>query len=180
VVDIAFRIAGTSSLGAFRAAALVQVGDSSETESFRILDIKEVLAAKGERETLARSPEDGADRVLAGARMLCPLVGERMIPATVLDHRVLVRELLPQEAKLCLIGLREAEIEPVGEYLGRVVGRAHARQLSPADTKAYARSMQLLRDKPPPAWLWDVCVELTSLHEAAYLRHCRETLLAAA
>jgi hypothetical protein len=54
-----------------------------------------------------------------------------------------------------------------------VVGRAHARQLSPEAAADWAN--ELLRERKgelPPDWLWEPLVALVGVHEQEYLRHC--------
>jgi uncharacterized protein (DUF2252 family) len=67
----------------------------------------------------------------------------------------------------------------VGRYLASVLAIAHARQLDPqacaewlgAFRKGNAKNMNA------PAWLWASTVDLITLHEGAYLEHCREHAL---
>lgn len=182
VLDAAFRVAGTGSLGCFRAAALVRIGGkkkqraSEDDHLLRLVDIKEALPGRAIRHPDAKTPTDDAERVVSGARALAPRFGERMIAATLLDRRVVVRELLPQDRKVTLELLKRGEAAPIARHLGAVVGRAHARQLAPDDAVAW--SAQLLPggtcDGRPPAWLWDTLIDLVGVHEEAYLRHCGE------
>ncbi|MCC7539531.1 MAG: DUF2252 family protein [Deltaproteobacteria bacterium] len=179
-VDAAFRIAGTASLGAWRAAILVHVGNSKKRkygdETLRLIDVKEALPSSAPRVPGSRTPEDDAARITSGALVLSPSIGGRMLPAQVLKRRVVVRELLPQDLKASLARLESDECEAVGHHLGAVIGRAHARQLTPADAASWKNvvSGSAHERVGPPRWLWDALVELVAVHEPAYLRHCAE------
>lgn len=176
VLDAAFRVAGTGSLGCWRAAALVRIGSGKKEGDarLRLVDIKEALPSDAIRHPKGKTPTDDADRVVSGARALVPMFGERMLAATVLHRRVVVRELLPQDRKVNLDLLKRGEAAPIARHLGAVVGRAHARQLTPEQAAAWGT--QLLPkgtcDGRPPDWLWETLIELVGIHEEAYLRHC--------
>jgi uncharacterized protein (DUF2252 family) len=60
-------------------------------------------------------------------------------------------------------------------YLGGVVGRAHGRQLDAATREAWRNELGKARmaTLDAPSWLWSSTVELLSVHEGAYLAHCR-------
>jgi uncharacterized protein (DUF2252 family) len=86
-----------------------------------------------------------------------------------------MRELLPQDLKLEIEALAPDEAVQVARFLAGVIGRAHSRQLSADDRKAWAEEMgrRRSRDIEAPSWLWNSVVELMGAHEAAYLDHCR-------
>lgn len=176
VLDAAFRVAGTGSLGCWRAAALVRIGGGKKEgdQRLRLVDIKEALPSHAIRHPKGKTPTDDAERVVSGARALVPMFGERMLAATVLNRHVVVRELLPQDRKVNLDLLKQGEAAPIAKHLGAVVGRAHARQLTPDQATAW--SSKLLPkgtcDGHPPEWLWETLIELVGIHEEAYLRHC--------
>lgn len=180
VVDAAFRVAGTGSLGAFRAAVLVRVGGKGkkkdDDDRLRLVDVKEALPCHAPARGARKVPRDDAERVVRGARALVPALGERMLAASVLRKRVVVRELMPQEHKVTLVDLDPAEAIPVGRYLGEVIGRAHGRQMHGDDARAWAK--ELVRKKEsralPPEWMFEPLLDLVSTHEVAYLRHCAE------
>lgn len=75
--------------------------------------------------------------------------------------------------------LAQDEATALAFYLAGVVGRAHGRQMDRATRDRWltelgkARGMQL----DAPSWLWSSVVELLSVHEAAYLDHCRRFVL---
>ncbi len=176
MIDAAFRVAGTGSLGCWRAAALVRVGGKKKKDddaALRLVDIKEALPANAIRHPDASTPADDAERVVCGARALVPGFGERMLAATILGKRVVVRELLPQDRKVSLELLTPGEAVPIARHLGAVVGRAHARQMSPEVALEWAELLQRGRKgELPPEWLWEPLVKLVGVHEEAYLRHC--------
>lgn len=182
LVDAAFWVKGCSSLGLWRAAAMVRVGDSkSKLEALALIDIKEALRPLAPHGKKADIPEHHGERVVMGARALSPSLGGRMAPATVLDKEVFVRELLPQDLKFELESLTEQEAIAVGHYLASVVAIAHARQLEPDECADWLATFRRTSAKNmcAPAWLWEAVVDLVSLHEAAYLEHCREVALVA-
>ena len=124
-------------------------------------------------------PRDNAIRVVTGARALSPNLGERMVAAKLLGKSVIVRELMPQDLKIEINKLADDEAKSLARYLGGVVGRAHGRQMKPSQRRAWrsdlAKNHKVSLDAP--SWLWTSVVELLSLHEAAYLDHCRRYAL---
>jgi uncharacterized protein (DUF2252 family) len=178
VLDAAYWRKGCSSLGLLRLAVLVAVG-SGKAERHCLMDIKEAIApAAPHRKTTM--PSDNAERVVTGARALSPSLGSRMKDSRLLNKSVFVRELLPQDLKLEIDRLSQDEARSVAEFLGYVVGRAHARQLAEADRKKWLRELRRSRSKSldAPSWLWTSVVDLAAAHEAAYLEHCRRYALA--
>ena len=134
--------------------------------------LKAILAAWG-------MPEDNAERVVTGARYLSPFLGSRMVAAQLLGKAVFIRQLLPQDLKVEIDQLTREEAVDVAEFLARVVGRGHARQLNASDRKAWFSELQRNRSKSldAPSWLWNSIVDLVAAHEAAYLQHCRRYAL---
>lgn len=172
--EAAYWVKGCSSLGLFRAALVVDVIDTeTKKRSSCLLDIKE--AGPTSAPSLTPLPQDHAQRVLSGAKKLAPALGERMVACNVVDRSVFVRELMPQDLKCELDELSADDARGVANYLGMVVGRAHGRQLNAADKAAWSEEMASHRSKTldAPSWLWRAVVELVSIHEAAYLEHCR-------
>jgi uncharacterized protein (DUF2252 family) len=173
-------VKGCSSLGLWRAAALVRVGGGkAKSGALALIDIKEALPALAPRSKKAAIAKHHGERVVEGARALSPALGERMAPATIVGKDVFVRELLPQDLKFELESLGEAEAMAVGNYLASVVGVAHARQLEPPTAAGWLEVFR--KGSAPnlkaPAWLWAAVVDLVALHEGAYLEHCREHAL---
>jgi uncharacterized protein (DUF2252 family) len=98
-----------------------------------------------------------------------------MVAARFMDRSVFLRELLPQDMKLDIGQLSREEAMIVARFLGRILGRAHARQMDAAIRMSWRR--ELLRNHSKtlsaPSWLWSSVVELIGAHERAYLEHCR-------
>ena len=181
LVDAAYWVKGCSSLGLWRCAALVQVGDGRKSGSVTLglIDIKEALPPLAPRARRVKIPSHDGERVVAGAAALSPSLGDRMVAATVAGKSVFVRELLPQDLKFELDALTHEEAIAVGHYLGGVVAVAHGRQLEPGDAAAWLAAFRRENAKrlDAPAWLWAAVVDLVALHEGAYLEHCREHAL---
>jgi len=178
VMDSAYWRKGCSSLGGLRFAVLLAV-DVGERECHCLIDIKEAVPAAAPRSQTGQMPADNAKRVVTGARHLSPYLGERMLAERLLKKPVFIRELLPQDLKLEIGQLSRQEAMDMAEFLARVVGRAHARQLPDSDRKVWLSELQKNRSKSldAPNWLWTSVVDLISVHEAAYLNHCRRYAL---
>jgi uncharacterized protein (DUF2252 family) len=175
VIDAAFRVAGTGSLGCSRAAALVHIGKPKKRysdEHLRLIDIKQALPGTAIRHPDGATPSDDAERVVCGARALVPAFGDRMVAAELLGVRVVVRELMPQDRKVSLNVLKKGEAAPIARTLGAVVGRAHGRQMSANAAAEWAETIKSDKRGRPPAWLWEALIELVAIHERAYLEHC--------
>ena len=182
VIDAAFWVKGCSSLGAWRCAALVRTGKSKSKNgaALSLIDVKEALPALAPRTPKAGMPRHNGERVVTGARSLSPFLGERMIHETVLERPVFIRELLPQDLKLELDAVGEGEATDVASRLARIVGDAHARQLSKGQAKSWLAELRRGYSKTidAPSWLWRSMVDLVGVHESAYLEHCRKHALA--
>ena len=174
VIDAAYWRKGCSSLGRLRLAVLVAVG-GGRRERHCLVDVKEAIAAVAPRSSAGDMPTDDAERVVTGARNLSPFLGSRMVAGHLLGKAVFVRELLPQDLKLEIEHLTRPEAMSVAEFLARVVGRGHARQLDAIALKSWLEELQRNRSKSldAPSWLWNSVVDLVGAHETAYLEHCR-------
>jgi len=182
VVDAAYWMKGCSSLGRARYAVLLDVGKSRETKrhEYCLVDIKEATSAVAPRAAHTQMPKDHGRRVVEGARNLSPALGTRMIASSLLGRSVVLRELMPQDLKLEIDQLSRDEAIEAASYLAEVVGKAHARQMDSATRREFANSLKVRRPSrlDAPSWLWSSVVELASIHEAAYLQHCRAYALA--
>ncbi|WP_443749891.1 DUF2252 family protein [Asticcacaulis solisilvae] len=178
ILDAAYWVKGCSSLGRVRYAALVAIENGGQ---MCLIDIKEATKALAPRYPDADMPRDNAERVVAGAWHLSPALGDRMVAGRLLDRSVFLRELLPQDLKLDLERLSEAEAGSLARYLGNVVGIAHARQMDADARRDWHRDLARGRSKTldAPSWLWSSVVELMASHESAYLEHCRRYALRA-
>ena len=173
VVDAAYWMKGCSSLGRLRMAVVLGIGGRGERE-YCLMDVKEAVTAIAPSMPGAPLPKEPGVRVVEGARHLSPHLGERMAAGRMLDKAFFIRELLPQDLKLEIERVSQADAVEVAAFLGGVVGKAHARQLSADDAKKWRKEV-LRRSKTldAPPWLWSSVVDLVSSHEAGYLEHCR-------
>jgi len=181
VLDAAYWVKGCSSLGRLRFSVLVGLGKKRKRkkDGFCLIDIKEAVPPAAPRSRTAKLPADNAKRVVEGAKMLSPFLGQRMIPGNFLNHKVVLRELLPQDLKLEMDQLTRDEAILAARYLAFVVGRAHASQM---DDRARKKWRDILvrdfsKSLDAPSWLWASVVDLVAHHETAYLEHCRRYAL---
>ena len=177
VLDAAYWVKGCSSLGRMRYAVLLEIG--GKKGELCLMDIKEAVKALAPAYPDADIPKNNAERVVSGAWHLSPALGDRMLAAQIGDHSVFIRELLPQDLKLDIEHLTEEEAMKVAKYLGAIVGKAHARQLTADAHKQWQKELNANRSKTlnAPSWLWSSVVELVLNHEGAYLEHCRKYAL---
>jgi uncharacterized protein (DUF2252 family) len=178
LLDVAYWVKGCSSLGRLRLAALVSVaGKRADVKrgDLCLVDMKEAIKPLAPPYPRANMPKDEALRVVMAARALAPFLGERMIAAHLFGRSVFLRELLPQDLKIEIDQLDQLQATQVAGFLATVVGRAHARQLDDAARKAWCATLRRSTSKSldAPSWLWRSVVDLVSVHEAAYLEHCR-------
>lgn len=162
VLDAAFRVAGTGSLGHLRVAILTR--GKGGLDGARLFDMKE--EGPPSIATWLRQPAmDPAKRVLT-ALTSCLQRRPRMIGTAELDGAsMFVRRLAPQEDKLALQSVRDEHLQDLARYLGALLGRAHRRGAA---------------KRPKAPWSKDECSEvieraavMAGLHEAAYLAMSR-------
>ena len=181
VLDAAYWVKGCSSLGRLRFSVLIGIGRKKKRKEngFCLIDIKEAVPAAAPRSRTPKMPSDNAERVVQGARMLSPYLGERMLPWRFLNSTVVLRELLPQDLKLEMDQLTRDEAISAARYLASVVGVAHASQLDRKTRQEWQTVLSRNRSKTvdAPSWLWSSVVELVAHHESAYLEHCRSYAL---
>jgi uncharacterized protein (DUF2252 family) len=166
VLDMAFRVAGTGSLGSLRVAVLV--AGKGTSHGAWIFDMKEerpsALARIGRRRF-----GDDATRVKTGIEACLEHPPRSLGTARIGGKHLLVRRLAPQEDKLALAALAGPGALAVVDYLGARVAQAHRRGMpsAPASAKAWdARAREpLVRH----------AIELAGLHEAVFLAYCRLT-----
>jgi uncharacterized protein (DUF2252 family) len=176
VLDAAYWMKGCSSLGRLRYAVLLGIG-----KRFCLIDIKEAVAAAAPGKNTKGIPRDHAERLVAGARALSPFLGERMTAEKFRGKPVVIRELRPQDLKFEFDRITQEEAVEAAKFLSGIVGRAHARQLTPIQRIKWLSSLNRRRIRlNAPGWLWECVVELVSAHEAEYLEHCRRYALAQA
>jgi uncharacterized protein (DUF2252 family) len=153
ICDLAFRIAGTGSLGGLRIAVLTN-GKGGKNGNW-MFDMKEEA--------------DSAQRVV-DAMTACLEQPPRMAGTTKLGARsMLVRRLAAQEDKLDLLRVDASELQALACFLGAKSGAAHRRggKREGAWKKADIKHMV------------DSAAELAGLHEACYLEFCKSTMASA-
>jgi uncharacterized protein (DUF2252 family) len=180
LLDAAYWVKGCSSLGLWRCAALIEViGHGQHKGGYSLLDIKEAVAPLAPLNNPELLPPHQGDRVVQGARALSPALGKRMLSGTVAGHSVFVRELMPQDLKLELEMFDDVEARATARALARIVGTAHARQMTEPDKSAWRDQLEAASTRwlEAPSWLWAAVVDLVGVHERAYLEHCRRYAL---
>ena len=161
VIDAAFRVAGTGSLGALRVAVLVR--GKGGADGAWIFDMK-AEGAPSASQLAGQAKLAPADRVCA-AMHVCLARPPRMIGSTKLrGTSMLVRRLAPQEDKLELSRIAMTELVPLAQYLGTLLGAAHRRGASRVPKKPWSAKEQ--------GRLLDRALFLAGIHEAMYLAYC--------
>jgi uncharacterized protein (DUF2252 family) len=178
LLDAAYWLKGCSSLGRLRCAVLIRVGRQAR-DSMCLLDIKESVKAAAPRASKSSMPRNNAERIVTGARALSPFLGERMLAGRFADKSIVMRELMPQDLKFEMDGFRRDEAVGISSLFASVIGKAHGRQMERKTRELWARELKRRRSKSldAPSWLWSSVVELASIHEVAYLDHCRSYAL---
>ena len=180
LLDVAYWKKGCSSLGKLRYAVVLDVGGrATRGRDLCLIDIKEAVKAAAPRDGSAALPREYGLRVVEGARNLSPHPGERMAAARLGNRSVFLRELLPEDLKLEIESITPNEAKRAARYLARVVGRAHARQMSDEVRLAWSTELRHIEGKKleAPSWLWNSVVDLVGTHEQGYLEHCRRFAL---
>ncbi|MDP4003781.1 DUF2252 family protein [Methylobacterium sp. NEAU K] len=173
LLDAAYWIKGCSSLGRLRYAGLVAIGGGARPH-LALLDVKEAVPHLAPAAPRADMPDDHARRVLAGARALSPNLGQRMVAADFRGTPVTVRELMPQDLKIDAEQFSRGEAVRVSGHLAAILGRAHGRQMTEADRRAWSVTVRAPGPGPDaPGWLWSVVTALMGAHQRGYLEHCR-------
>lgn len=161
IIDAAFRVAGTGSLGCLRVALLAR--GKGGTDGAWVFDMKEEDTPSAA--CLVRPPRlEPAERVATAVRA-CVSQPPRMIGTTKLrGSSMFTRRLAPQEDKLDLTRLAVKDMEPLASYLGALLGAAHRRGAKHAPKKPWSE-----RDR---ALLLERAIGLAGMHEAMYLAYC--------
>jgi uncharacterized protein (DUF2252 family) len=162
VIDAAFRIAGTGSLGVLRIAVLVR--GKGGPDGAWIFDMK-AQGAPAIGPLGKRTKADPAERV-CDAIKACLRRPPRMIGTTRLrGESMFVRRLMPQEDKLEFAQLPAEELAPLVRYLGALLGAAHRRGATRAPDAPW--------NEKDRARVLKGAVALAGLHEAMYLAYCK-------
>ena len=170
VEDVAFRIAGTGSLGVLRIAVLTR--GKGEPDNRWIFDMKAqgvpagqgLLGAGAEPQVSSLPP---AERVLRATRTCLPHPPRMLGTTELADSSLFVRRLLPQEDKLDLSRLRAEELPELARYLGALLGSAHRRGAIRTPVALWTTTEQAL--------VTEHAIVIAGLHEAAYLALCKTT-----
>jgi uncharacterized protein (DUF2252 family) len=164
ILDVAFRIAGTGSIGSFRIAVLTR-GKGGDDGSW-LFDLKEQAGSSVDVLSPRAASDSRAAEVEAAFRACVDQPPLMLGTSRIAGYDVLVRRLTPQEDKLSLTRLEREELGPLATYLGALLGAAHRRGA----------------DRTFPAWsasdrggVLERAVALAGIHEAVYLELCRLT-----
>jgi uncharacterized protein (DUF2252 family) len=162
VVDAAFRVAGTGSLGTFRVALLLR--GKGGVDGAWLFDMKQ--EDEPSAACFVRPPKlDPAERVLSAIEA-CLARPPRMAGTTRMrGASMLVRRLAPQEDKLDWTKLEEDDLEPLARHLGALLGAAHRRGAKRVPKKPWS-------EQERATLLWRA-IALAGMHEAMYLAYCR-------
>jgi uncharacterized protein (DUF2252 family) len=161
IEDIAFRVAGTGSLGALRLAVLTR-GKGGDDGNW-LFDLKEQVTASVAVLAPQASSGSRAEQVETAFRA-CVEPPPRMLGTSRLGEvEVLVRRLTPQEDKLSLPQLKAVELDGLARYLGGLLGAAHRRGRSGDFSRWSSADKSAILERT---------VELSGLHEAIYLELC--------
>jgi uncharacterized protein (DUF2252 family) len=161
VLDAAFRVAGTGSLGCLRVALLVR-GKGGRDGAW-VFDMKSQGTPSAA--CVVRPPRlEPAERVLAGIEA-CLARPPRMSGATTLKgESMFVRRLMPQEDKLALDKLASEDLEPLARHLGALLGAGHRRGATRKPRRAW--------NADDRAGLLARAIALAGMHESMYLAYC--------
>jgi uncharacterized protein (DUF2252 family) len=179
ILDVAWRVAGTGSLGRLRIALLCSGKDVPW-----IFDFKEqgAPAAGAFVRGHTRSP---AERVIDAARALLASPPRGLGKTTLAGLSLVGRRLSPVEDKLDLTRVDATELAELAVYLGGLLGRAHRRGIGRrlrrfgASRTADVCPEDRRRHSLPAPWpeathariIASACA-LAGIHEAIYLAYC--------
>ena len=163
VLDVAWRVAGTGSLGTFRVAVLVE-GHGTRDGAW-MFDMKAMGESAGSR--FATGPvEDGPERAATALRTLLRSAPMMLGTVRVLGRGLLVRRLTPQEDRLDWPTIPHAQRGPTLAFLGGLTAAAHRRG-------AAGKSLPPLAEADGGRVLRNA-VELAGLHESVALAYATE------
>jgi uncharacterized protein (DUF2252 family) len=162
ILDAAFRVAGTGSLGCLRVALLLR--GKGGADGAWIFDMKE--EDEPSAALIVRPPKlEPAERVYTALKA-CLARPPRMTGTTRLrGQSMLVRRLAPQEDRLDWTKLASDDLEPLARHLGALLGAAHRRGAKRVPKKPWNE-----RDRASVLWR---AIALAGMHETMYLAYCR-------
>jgi uncharacterized protein (DUF2252 family) len=165
IIDMAFRVAGTGSLGGVRIAVLVK--GKGNPDGNWIFDMKEE-GTPSASVLVGKAQPKAAKRVVAAMRASLARP-PRMLGTTKLGGiSMLVRRLASQEDKLMLSKIGAHDLLPLARYIGALTGAAHRRGATRSPKKAWKGAERRL--------VVDRAITLAGLHEAAFLAMCARVL----
>jgi uncharacterized protein (DUF2252 family) len=166
VIDAAWRIAGTGSLGGLRVAVLVR--GKGGPDGAWVFDMKE-QGTPSATVLLGKAPKkwrlSPAERVVTAYRACVARPAWLLGTSAIGGLSLFVRRLSPQEDKLDLGSIRDADLDSLAVYLGALVGRAHARGGTKQPRKAWTEG--------ECGALVDRAIGVAGIHEATYLALCK-------
>jgi uncharacterized protein (DUF2252 family) len=158
VQDVAFRIAGTGSLGGLRIAVLTR-GKSGDDAGW-LFDMKEE-GAPSPTAVIAAPP---AVRVLTAIKKSLAKPPRMIGTSEIAGIPLFVRRLTPQEDKLDFAIVARTDLEAIARYFGALVGRAHRRGATVTPSRWTAEECGQVVDH---------AVVLAGWHESTYLSYCK-------
>jgi uncharacterized protein (DUF2252 family) len=166
VIDAAWRIAGTGSLGGVRVGVLVR--GKGGPDGAWVFDMKEqglpsATILFGRPSKKKRLPP--AQRVVTAYRSCVARPAWLLGTTTLGDLSLFVRRLSPQEDKLDLTKIRDEDLDSLARYLGALVGRAHARGGTKHPRKEWSEG--------ECGAIVDRAISIAGIHEATYLALCK-------
>jgi uncharacterized protein (DUF2252 family) len=167
VLDAAFRVAGTGSLGVLRIAVLV--AGKGGPDGGWIFDMKEEDEPSGVAFASGHAGS-GAGRVLKALKK-CLASPPRMAGCTELDGKsLLVRRLMPQEDRLDIGRVAPVERQPVLRYLGALTGAMHRRAAKKVPAWPLDEAQVMLENAVTLAGVY----EAAAVHYAALARNAEK------
>jgi uncharacterized protein (DUF2252 family) len=164
IEDMAFRIAGTGSLGCLRIAVLVRGKGKRHGEW--VFDMKEEDAQASAMWLVPKNSLRGSERVEKGLRACLKDVPRALGHTKLRGLPMLVRRLTPQEDKLDLLHIPADELVPLARLLGALTGRVHTRGATKKPPKRGWSAAEVRH-------ILDSAVRLAGIHEATYLAYCQ-------
>jgi len=162
IEDLAFRIAGTGSLGCLRIAVLTR-GKGGDDGEF-VFDMKEETEPAAAPLVSEPSPEP-VERVLTAMKACLPHPPRMLGSAVVSGRPMLVRRLAPQEDKLDLTKVDPDDLPALASHLGALLGCTH-RHGGTALPSAPWSDAEL-------DGIVERAIALAGIHESAYLAFCK-------
>jgi len=161
ILDLAFRIAGTGSLGLLRVAVLVK-GKGGPNGAW-LFDMKEEERSPAPSLLVGTPQIEPAERVVRAFRACLEVPPQRMGTTRIDDRSMFVRRLTPQEDRVSTRGMDFDELSGLASFFGALSGAAHRRGS---------------RDRPRP-WspggreqLLGSALALAGIYQATYSAFC--------